>query len=182
MKPVYGMPYPFMWPMPQWPTEQAQQPVSDDIVPARVNKAMEFMAMLTHKTMQRAAISEIAIELIDGQRLSPEEEYTATAALQLLSRYFDGKLKPDMWEMLPVAAMKRQAERGNIPGQLLHCIACTPGPANPRCPLCHGTGRIMVTPVGPAQQDGEYEEPDDGPQGGGGSPKGDGPQEGRADG
>ncbi len=139
-----------------------QQQVPDIIVPARVNKALEFLGMITHKTQKRpvavASESQIEIEIIPGQVLSDEENNTVATACNLLANYFAGKLQPDIWESVKVEGARKQIEQNTLPGRLMHCIACQHGPPNSTCPLCNGTGRIMVSPVGSPPQPGDIAE------------------------
>lgn len=143
--PFGGMP-PWAWMMNQGPT---QVQIPDIIVPARVNKAMEFFAIVSQKTATRAAMNDMYIEQIPGQKLTDEEANALATACNLLCSYFSGKLNPDVWESVRVDAARKHVETGGMTGRLLHCIGCQPGPPRPGCPLCQGTGRIMVSSVGP---------------------------------
>lgn len=153
MDAMHGSPYGMMppwWMMPPHMMGQQQQQVSipDIIVPARVNKAMEFLSLLTQKTSTRAAVNDISIEQIHGQKLSSEELNAQATACNLLSSYFAGKLTPDIWEGIKVDAARKHVENGGIAGRLVHCIACAPNPPSPECPFCRGSGRIMITAMG----------------------------------
>lgn len=148
MKTPFGMIPPWMmppWMMQQEPDHQHGPP--DIIVPARVNKAMEFLSMMTAKAMKRPAATENQIEVIDGQTLTTEEESCRATACSLLEKYFAGTLQPDAWENLRVEAIKKQQEGLNQESKLMHCMICGGGKPNPGCPLCDGTGAVMVTPV-----------------------------------
>jgi hypothetical protein len=125
---------------------QQQNYTPDLIVPARVRMAMEFLGMLTHKTMSRAAVSDIGIEVLPGQQLCDEEVATQATACNLLSRYFAGKLTPDCWEKLRYDAMKQRAQHGGREGIIIRCISCGHGPMpNPSCELCKGSGKVFVS-------------------------------------
>jgi len=143
-------PPPWAWMLPPgWQAEQQQQQAPDIIVPMRVNKALEFVALMNQKTMTRAAVSESQIQQIDGQQLTSEEGACLATAANLLSHYFAGKLTPDVWEALRVDALRHEVERAGLMGKLMPCIVCcTPGPVQPNCFLCNGTGKILVASVG----------------------------------
>lgn len=145
--PYGGMPWMMPWMFQQEPQQQQYMP--DLIVPARVHQAMDFLALISQKTMQRAAASENQIELIEGQKLCDEEENARDAACVCLAKYFDGKLQPDVWEKLRYEAMRKRAEMGGKDGAILRCIACGSRPIpNPACDLCKGTGRVFVSSFG----------------------------------
>jgi len=166
---MHGSPYaqvpPWAWFMHpgMYQNQNQSTPIPDIIVPARVSKAFEFLHMMNHKQTSRpvAAACDIALELqiIPGQTLTDEEANTVATACNMLTNYFAGKLTPDIWESVKVQAAQKQAETGNIAGRLMHCIACVPGPARPGCPLCHGSGKIMISAVGPATPLNEHSEP-----------------------
>jgi hypothetical protein len=149
---------PWMWFMP--PGMQNQHGQRDPrefapeiIVPARVNKAFEFYELITFKTMKRAAVYESGAEIIDGQELTDEEKNTLATACNMLSLYFSGKLKPDIWENLRVQALAQQVRNGGIPGRAMSCLSCQPNeqrPPNPSCPMCRGSGNIVISPMGAA--------------------------------
>ena len=136
------------WMMP-WIGQEQQQSVPDLSVPPRVRQAMEFLALLSQKTMQRAAACENSIELIDGQKLCDEEENARDSACLCLARYFDGKLPLDQWEKLRYESMKQRVKTGGREGAILRCIACGSRPMpKPDCELCKGTGRLFVASFG----------------------------------
>jgi len=137
---MFGMP-PWMAP---WMMQESFTP--DLIVPARVRMALEFLSMMTHKTMSRAAVSDIGIEVLPWQDLCDEEVATQATACNLLSRYFAGKLTPDVWEKLRYDAMKQRVQQGGKEGMVIRCIGCGHGPMpNPTCELCKGSGKIFVS-------------------------------------
>lgn len=119
------------------------QQAPEVLLPPRVQKAMQFVDMMTRKTQTGAAVSESMIELIDGQKLQDEEGAALATACNLLNEYFAGKLQPDVWELLAI-------EKDNKPPQrrvMIFCISCGRGPADPACQICHGAGNIYVTPA-----------------------------------
>lgn len=147
--PYGGMPWMPWMPWMQQGEQPQQQYMPDLIVPARVHQAMDFLALISQKTQQRAAASENQIELIDGQKLCGEEENARDSACVCLAKYFDGKLQPDVWEKLRYEFMRKRVEMAGREGSILRCISCGSRPIpNPSCELCKGTGRIMVMSFG----------------------------------
>ena len=120
------------------------QPETGVIVPARVNKAMEFLDMLIGKQMDRAAGGDSGLQIISGLKLTPEEEATKHVALDMLAQYFQGTLQPDAWETMKQNKMKPKRQR-NI-GKTLSCPQCEGVPGR-KCELCNGYGLIKITPV-----------------------------------
>lgn len=120
----------------------------DIIVPARINKAMEFLQLLSSKTMKRAAASDSSVIEIDGQTLSEEELNAQATACDLLSKYFAGKLQPDVWERLRYDALEQRVKTGGREGMVIRCIGCQHSPMpNPSCELCKGSGKVIVMPM-----------------------------------
>ena len=163
------MQHPFLMMMPPWFQQQQQQPqqqsMPDGLIPARVNKALEFIALLSQKTMARAAVNDVAIEHIEGQKLSDEEGTALATACNMLTDYFGGRLKPDTWEELRVMAARVQIEHDtNGVGRVTDCFACAPGPPSHRCVLCHGSGHLLVFGAGPPQEVTTAEQPPSGQQ------------------
>lgn len=133
--PMFGPPEPMEMP-----------PSSEIIVPARVIKAMDFLAMLNSKQMTRAACSENQVVEIQGQKLSPEEEATKGVALNMLSHYFEGKLAPDNWETIKADSLVNRNKRKAINGtmRVMSCVHCGGAPGDRKCPLCEGKGTLVV--------------------------------------
>lgn len=147
-----GMLPPWMLPMMQQEDQHPpQQP--DMMIPPRVRQAMEFISMLTAKTQDRPAITENQIEIVKGQKLTDEEQGALAVANNMIARYFAGQLKPDCWEQLRYDALKKKAESGGVPQRLINCVACNPSlPPSPKCPLCAGSGKLLVQPAGAQPQ------------------------------
>lgn len=140
----FGVP-PWMWQMMQG-QEREEVHVPDVIVPARVEKALQFFAMVSQKTADRAAISENQIEIIPGQELIDEEVTALATACNLFTKYFGGDLGHDAWEKLRFSAQQKQLDNVGKAGQLLRCFACSKGGSvNPSCELCNGSGVIIVS-------------------------------------
>lgn len=157
-QPPFGGMMPMFMPMPFGFQQQGadnSERAYDMVVPARVNKAMEFLGHIHHKQATRAAVYDLGVEQIPGVELCAEEEATRDAALKCLSDYFDGKLKPDQWEGLKYDFQKKAAEKhlsaphGGaqvMQGAVLSCPKCSE-PGNRACKFCNGTAQVMVTPM-----------------------------------
>jgi hypothetical protein len=117
------------------------------MVPARVRVALEYLSLLTSKTMVRAAVNDMAIQEIPGQELSSEEVTAQATACNMLSFYFAGKMPADYWERLD--AEDRAYQRGEG-GELSPCFNCRGINANTltkNCHFCRGNGFVFVTPA-----------------------------------
>lgn len=126
---------------PMWQQAQAQQP---DEYPPRIRAAMEMLAMLSLKTMTKAACIDQpgGIEMIPGQKLTGAESHLQFEACKVLEKYFAGSLEPDWRE-------SNEHENNRIvqgPHILVNCPACFPNPAV-GCKLCTGIGKVFVTPA-----------------------------------
>lgn len=166
MQPFRGMGMLPPWMMPMFMTEdQPRSQTPEIIVPARVNKAMEFLSHLSRKRQKGAAVSDNNIEVLTPDDLSNWEVNAQNSALQLLSNYFDGKLEPDRWEQARFEAMQRQAEGRDEDVTIIRCPMCSPFSPNPQCPLCHGNGRLLTKAAGPAIPQPQPEEPQGAPEG-----------------
>ena len=144
-------PYGFFFPQPV-PQETMQNGPPDLIVPKRVAVALEFLTQMSFKQMPRAVANEHQLEVLDPPSLSQEETATQDAALQLLTRYFDGKLEHDPWENLRYSYINKRTQNNLIDpeaeGSLLRCLVCSSLPSpSPSCPLCKGSGKIITFPV-----------------------------------
>jgi len=146
----FGMMPPF-FPMMMYPEHSyaPRQQTPDIIVPARVNKAMDFLQFLAQKRRKGAAVGEHQIEVLEPDVLTDEETATQDSALQMLARYFDGKLQPDEWENVRFQALKKRAKEGTLDaplgGQIMPCPNCAG--RNPKCALCFGRGELLIQPA-----------------------------------
>ena len=104
--------------------------------PLRVLVASQFLSQLTAKQMPQVAATETSIETIPGLKPTEDEQGTAITALNMLSHYFAGDLKPDQWEQLGMGQMH------GIPTLEFRCICHREGMFNPECPLCGGQGTM----------------------------------------
>ena len=149
--PFFMMPYGMGMP-PQFMMDGGGNPrVPEIIVPPRVEKAMQFLNLLSQKTSPQVAATDHNIQEIEGQKLTEEEANAQATACNLLNEYFGGKLQPGSWEQLKSDAIKRQARRGkrkkNGPDKvssILHCPMCGGGKKD--CQLCQGSGTVFFTP------------------------------------
>lgn len=127
--------------------------------PARVEKAMDFIYLISQKTQPRAAVNDISIEVIDGQKLSTAENVALAAACHCLSAYFAGKLRMTPMEALHMDLSADELRDDDGPagavagpggGEVslcVHCVMCNPAQPDPACLWCKGCGKVMVTPL-----------------------------------
>jgi len=144
----FGVLPPWMMGMMMPGNEGPPTQVPDVSVPARVTQAMQLLQHLASKRRRLPAASEHVIEVVDQDDLCSEEEAARDAALQLLARYFDGKLVNDQWEDLRYKALEKRAEMGLKEGKLIGCVGCHPMRPDPNCILCQGSGKIFVQAAG----------------------------------
>jgi hypothetical protein len=142
----------FMPGMQPFMQQHQQHGIPDIVVPARVNKALEFFSMVTHKTATRAVANDLAIEQIPGQKLTDEEANAMATACNLLSRYFSGTLPPDIWEEIRIRAVHRRPDGDS---KIMNCPVCVQnGQIDSMCSTCGGSGKIMITGMGSMKNDG----------------------------
>jgi hypothetical protein len=119
--------------------ENNQQPQQPQEPPMRVQMAMMLFGHLTSKTRKMVAATENQIEVIDGQKLTEEEEGTRATALNALSHYFAGTLQPDLWES------RSLVDQQGIPTMKFRCICVRADHApNSDCPFCEGAGEMDI--------------------------------------
>lgn len=124
--------FPMAFPI-QGPSIREGQP------PARVRLAVDFLALLIHKQSPRPAVNDISIEWSEGQKLIGSEIEAQIAACDLLTRYFEGKLRPDSFER------KGTEDRG----ALVNCPACYGRDLGGAiCSICLGQDKVYLKPVG----------------------------------
>lgn len=121
---------------------QPQGPHEEE--PARVRVAVELLNALTFKTMDRAAVNDVSVEVLEGQKLTHYEALLQSSACDFLRDYISGKYKLDSREK--IAESLKYASVMDGPGTFIRCFACSPGPASPKCPFCHGVGTVIVYP------------------------------------
>lgn len=127
-----------------------------EIPPGRVQVALEYLMLTSSKTMTRAAVSDNAIQLIDGQVLTTAEANTQATACNVLNEYLLGKLKPTYWERIPKERISYDVPdqhecpsdegRPPFPSMFIRCFACA-GSSNDQCQFCLGTGHLIITPT-----------------------------------
>jgi hypothetical protein len=123
-------------------------------VPPRVEKAFELLRALTLKTsvnmagrVERSGSQDLGTLEVEGQKLTIEEQQVQRAALELLSSYFNGKLKESGWD----GVRERQAEEEGEP-KLWNEISCPNCMVHNRqmqgnCLMCGNAGRVKVARV-----------------------------------
>lgn len=117
----------------------APMPPRNDVPPARVQMAMEYLAFLSVKQMKRAVANNMSIEIVPGQALDEEEVLAKHAACKTLAKYFSGRLPFSQWE--------DESQRLHVVSEmnLIPCPICRPrGTILPDCQTCHGIGAIQV--------------------------------------
>jgi len=135
---------PFMLPF----LEQNQKAPSDNFVPPRINKAIEFLELLSLKRRRQAAATDHQMEVIEPDDLCAEEEVTRDSALQCLAKYFDGKLENNNWEELSFQSIKNktsQRNQGPILTRVCSCPACNG--KDKSCAMCEGHGKLVFEPA-----------------------------------
>jgi hypothetical protein len=164
-QPGQVMPVIMPWPQQQQP-QQSQLPFSDP--PCRVKVALEFLSLLTLKTMTRmgAGPSTLYVAEVDGQKLTATEESAQSSACSMLESYFDGKLRPDVWEQLQLDLVKQEARECNMPssptgqpGMLMDCMMCLHrGKKSKECPMCKGAYQVLIFPTLPPPKEEDDEQ------------------------
>lgn len=113
-------------------------------IPPRVRAAMSFLFDMGSRSMPRAAVNDMSIEVLNPPDLSIPEIDARNSAAHLLSDYFEGTLQPSIWENEKEAAKSPTG----LPGLYTRCPFCTR--ANkplPDCPCCKGSGEVMIFPI-----------------------------------
>jgi hypothetical protein len=145
--PSSGFPFSFIGPW--WPQQQEYRTEDRSRInleaPARVRVAMQFLEALSSKTMDRAAVNDISIELVHGQKLTDHEKDAQIAACLLLQQYFAGDMKANTQENIALLE-SRAPELRNSLHKCPKCVLQT-GKRDANCNLCMGTGSIMVVPI-----------------------------------
>ena len=113
-------------------------------VPARVRMALAFLDHMVIKRITRVAVNDISIEEIQPPRLTVEEETAQGAACDLLTQYFNGKLKHDKWEQTDLELRSKPEMETDV--TMMNCFGCG-GSGSPQCRICKGAGKVVVKPV-----------------------------------
>lgn len=113
--------------------------------PARIDKAIEFVRLMSVKTRAGAVANDISIEVIPGQTLTKAESLALANACDCLSRYFTGTLECSEQESLHHAVIEDYLSAGT--GLAVHCINCDPANPSASCLWCKGCGKVLVTPM-----------------------------------
>lgn len=123
-------------------------------VPARVKIAMDYLNMLSFKTMVKPNTNSVSIGEIPGTELSEDELDTRRDALILLSEYFNGIMKSTKWDGMDMPNMTPtlphpSLDKFNPPvpeSKIIDCPMCITRGRTNQCPMCKGTARILITP------------------------------------
>lgn len=137
------VPMPMMMPGYHAPPPQRIQQLD---YPARIHAALEYLQYCMLKQLSRAAVNDISIEVIPGQKLSTAEANAQASAANLLSAYFQGRMAINFWERLEASQLEREAPQGTA--TTLHCPSCFGSSPKRNCPICRGTGNIIAYPGG----------------------------------
>ncbi len=117
------------------------------MVPARVDKAMEFLHLMMAKQTDKPTGGDQG-HTIDGLKLTDEESIASATACNLLNKYFAGQLPADDWDKLRLRkakAKKRRVKR--YCGKAMSCPNCNGSKGHKDCGLCNGAGRILINPL-----------------------------------
>lgn len=117
--------------------------------PARIKTALEYLGMLTFKTMPRAAVNDQidGIQWAEVPKLTGNELAAQSSACEMLRRYFSGELSLDAREIGDSKIKNKLMNEGNSAGVHIGCFACirTIGDIpNPKCKFCKGSGEVLV--------------------------------------
>lgn len=122
-------------------------PVLNNESPARIRTALEFLGSLSFKTMKRvynAGDGSHQFIEVEGQSLTNTEKGAQDAAHTLLTDYFNGELKADVWE----ASLHRRCQQASLSifgGN--PCLTHGPGPC-PEGAHPKAEGAAAPQPVG----------------------------------
>lgn len=124
----------------------------DDQIPPRVEVAMAFLMTLVDKAEPLVAVGYPGsveageIKVVPGQDLTLRETDTQSAALNLLTQYFNGQLGMTDLEKEEAEDRKRSSRRRSN-GYTTACPKCQTQRGDMTCHLCAGLGFINVTPA-----------------------------------
>lgn len=156
--PPVGIPILVQNNQPQW---REQAPILENDQPARVRLALEYVGMMVFKQMERAAVNDISIEVLQGQKPTTAESNALASAANCLSEYFSGKISTDRWERSRLESFKEKREnettKSRMPEAATHircpnCFEQMSRGARPQanCPICKGSGTVFVV-AGPGE-------------------------------
>ncbi len=131
---------PVAFPQPQGP------PQLDDGLPVRIRAAMEFISLISAKQAARAAVWDSGCEWADKLELSKAEANARESAANLLAEYFSGKMDMDQWESEKYLKAKLNKPYPSTEPFLMKCVSCSPGRGREDCPLCRGSGQVLIYP------------------------------------
>lgn len=133
---MYGPPPPYG--PPYGPPPSQEDP--SNLIPPVVRTAVAVLNLFTEKTSSKIAVNGVGFQDFDGQKLTPVEENTQSAACNLLIQYFQRNVLHGRED--------DPSEGGyNKPGRILPCFACHPHPPRKECTVCQGFGVIYILPL-----------------------------------
>ena len=142
-----GSPVPFMFPLMVNPNQERERGLHVNEVPARVQVALAYLKQLTIKTMTQLVANDVGFETVDGQQLTKGEGQAQDSATNLLRDYFAGAYVPDSCEERNGEVERRVAAVLGQRGLSTPCHQCRMDRSvMPQCPVCRGTGRVLVFP------------------------------------
>jgi hypothetical protein len=143
---------------PFYPQQQVQQR-DFAVVPCRVDQALQVLNLFAQKEADRPSGEGVGCEIIEGKKLTDEERIVRVSACELLSKYFQGKLRHDKWDELRFDLIDPASDTNDEkkqPGTLMHCICKGVNPMTGisshrlpvnDCVFCHGGGFVYVIPA-----------------------------------
>lgn len=142
-----GSQMPFVFPLMVNPNQERERGLHVNEVPARVQVAMAYLKQLTIKTMTQLAANDVGFETVDGQELTKGEAAAQDSAANLLRDYFAGAYVPDSCEEGDREVERRVTAVLGQRGLSTPCYQCRMDRSvMPQCPVCRGTGRVLVFP------------------------------------
>ncbi len=142
-------PYPFPFAIMQAPDagRSAAIPLHAlNVVPARVELAMQFLVLMAQKTAPKAAVTSVGVEWADLPKQTTEEETAMATACNCVAAYIAGRMPPDLWEMQRVEVV-RDALTDSRGGTVHDCPTCRRGVGQSMCQMCMGSGGVIVMPA-----------------------------------
>ncbi len=125
---------------------QTMQQVQQEEEPVRVRIAMELLNQFTFKTMDRIAINEVAVQTVDGQKLTTGESNLQATACNFLNDYLLGRVKKDRYERSKEEKQECNLPDTDEPGTLIRCFNCIINNPSADCIFCRGSGSVIVYP------------------------------------
>ena len=119
----------------------------DNVVPARVNAAIDFAYIMAKRQYPMMAVNDLSIEFEPAPAMSKMEISAHDAALLCLSDYFRGQMDSTFEEDQRRIAANVETDRRRV-GKVYNC-----GCQGKGCDTCAGSGKILVIPAPSEQPD-----------------------------